>query len=67
MINRYSILSGEKYFSLNGLENYLVFRVFINYFLSKDNKFYSWTSKRISEESITHPSKTEEIFYPEII
>ena len=55
MINKYSILNGVKYFSLNGLQNYLVFI------------FYYWNSKRMSEESIIPPSTTDASLYPEVI
>ena len=30
MINKYSILNGAKYFSLNELQNYLVFQIFMS-------------------------------------
>ena len=32
LVNNYSILNDAKYFALNGLKDYLVFRLFINYF-----------------------------------
>ena len=53
LINRYSIPNGPKSFSSIGLQNYLVFQLFINHFTIKDAKIYSWKSKGISEESIT--------------
>ena len=38
MINNYSIFNGEKYFFSNGLQNYLVFQLFISHFLTKNVK-----------------------------
>ena len=67
MINTYSILNRAKYFSLNGLHNYLVFQLFINYFLTENSKIDWWTSKGISRESITPPSTKDKSFYPEVI
>ena len=56
LINKYSILNGGKYFSSDGLQNYLVFistrRI---YRISKDgsnNKTELWGSTGMSQESI---------------
>ena len=38
IINKYSILNGTKWFSLNGLQNYLVFQLFIKHFSNKNGK-----------------------------
>ena len=54
MINKYGIINGAKYFSLDGLQNYLVFQLFINYFSTENHNdnIELWTSKGISRESI---------------
>ena len=67
MIHKYSILNGAKYFSLNGLQGYLVFQLFISHFTTKNDEIYLWKSKGISEESITPPSTTEKSFYQEVM
>ena len=45
MINKRGILNGAKYFFSKGLQNYLVFQLFISHFLTKNGKINSWTSK----------------------
>ena len=67
MINKYSILNGAKYFSLNELQNYLVFQIFISHISTKNDKIYLGKSKGMSEESITPPCTTSKSFYPELI
>ena len=67
MMNKYGILNGAKYFSSNGLQNYLVFQLFISHFLTKNGKTYSRKSKERSEESIRPQCTTEQSFYSEII
>ena len=67
MINKYKVLNRAKCFSLNGLQNYLVFQLFISHFLTKNGTIYSLKSKEMSKESITPPCTTGEGFYPEII
>ena len=62
MINRYSIFNGAKYFSLNGLQNDLVFQLFISHFSTKNVKFYLWEPKWMSKESITPLSTTDKSF-----
>ena len=56
-----------KGFSLDELQNYLVFQLYPSYFTVKDTKIGSWDSKGMSREGITPPSKTDKSFYPELI
>ena len=37
-------INDEKYFSLDGTQNYLVFQPFYSYFTSQNGKIYSWQS-----------------------
>ena len=67
MIYKSGILNGAKYFPLDELQNYLVFQLFISDFKTKNDKTGSWTSKEMSEESITPPSTTDECLYPEVL
>ena len=67
MIYKSSIVNGAKYFPLDELQNYLVFQLFISDFKTKNDKTGSWTSKGMSEESITPPSTTDECLYPEVL
>ena len=57
MINNYSILNQRKYFSLNGLQNYLVIAPNIHHieYISSNNGVEMWNSTGISQESITNP------------
>ena len=59
LTNEYSILNGGKYFSLDELQNYLVFISIIRiYSISKDDndsKIEFWKSTGMSEESIKNP------------
>ena len=48
MIQKNSILKRTIFF-LNGLQNFLVFQLFISHFLSKNGKTFSWKSKGMSE------------------
>ena len=54
LINKYSIINGAKYFSIDGLQNYLVFITFSKYAFisetSKNNSISSWQSIGLSEE-----------------
>ena len=59
MINKYSILNGRKYFSLDGSRDYLVFQPLSCYFTSKNDKIHLWRSNGISKESIKTPSTTD--------
>ena len=62
MINKSGILNGAKYFPLDELQNYLVFQLFISDFKTKNHKIGSWISKEMSEESITPPSTTDNVY-----
>ena len=57
MINNYSILNQRKYFSLNWLQNYLVFapNIHLIEYISSNNGVEMWNSTGISQESITNP------------
>ena len=66
-INKCSILSNSKYFSLDGSQNYLVFQQLSSYFTSKNVEIGSWQSKGMSEESIKPLSTKDISFDPEII
>ena len=37
-------INDEKYFSLDGTQNYLVFQPLYSYFISQNGKIYSWKS-----------------------
>ena len=53
LIDKYSILNGAKYFSVDGLHNYLVFLTFRKYVFifetNKNNDISSWKSTGLSE------------------
>ena len=66
MINKFSIHSGAKYFSISILQNYLVFIP-----TKKDIKYFSdtiwielWKSNGMSEESIENITKSDGNFAP---
>ena len=67
MINKYSIFNGAKYFSLDGLQSYLVFQSSCGYFLAKNGRIDSWKPNGMSRESITTLSTTDKSFYAEVI
>ena len=67
MINKYSILNGGKYPSLDGLQHYLALQLFIDHFSNENDKIDLWKSKGMSRESITLPSTTDKSYYPEVI
>ena len=67
MIIKYSILNGVKYFSLDGSQNYLVFKPLSSYLSSKTGKIHSWWSKGMSKESIKTTSTTDNGVDPETI
>ena len=50
MINKYSIPNGAKYFSSDGLQNYLLFQPFINYFITKVVKLIHGSQKECQEK-----------------
>ena len=68
MINKYSILTGAKYFSSGGLQNYLV-AVSIRHveFLTNDCKVRSWQVKGMPEESIKNSHTSDISFAPDLI
>ena len=61
MIDKFSILSGAKYFSLGIFQNYLVFIPAIKYikYFRGTVQIYSWKSDRISEESVKNITKSD--------
>ena len=67
MINKYSILNGAKYFSPDGLQNYLVFQLIFTCCSTENDKIESWTSKGMSRERITPLPTTGKNFYPDVI
>ena len=70
MINKYSILNRAKYFSIDRLQNYLVFITFTKYAFifetSKTDNISSWKSTGLSEENIINPYKSDTNFSPEL-
>ena len=70
MINKYSILNGAKYFSSNGLQNYLVFlpnNLHTKYISNNDNEIESFTSIGMSQKSIKNSHTSDTTFSPELI
>ena len=66
MINKFTILSGAKYFSLEIFQNYLVFiptKKYIKYF-NGTTRIESWKSNGMSEESIENITKAESNLAP---
>ena len=64
LINKFSILNGEKYFSLGMFQNYLVFipaKKYIKYF-SGTTWIESWKSNGMSEENIENITKSDSNF-----
>ena len=68
MINKYSILNGPKYFSLNVLQNYLVFISTNKYieFYNMTQQMYSWKSQGMSDESIKNTGSDQTILDPSL-
>ena len=69
MINKFSILSGAKYFSSWIFHNYLVFipdKKYIKYF-NGTNQIYLWKSNGMSEESIENITKSNSLFAPTFV
>ena len=63
LIDKYSIINGEKYFFLSGSQCYLVFQPIFSYFtVGQNDKIGSLKSKGMSEESIALPSTTNNSF-----
>ena len=64
-MSNYSIISGGKYFSLNGLENYFAFQLVIKYFKPLANNIVkAWKSKCLSDESIKLPVTSDNSLNP---
>ena len=66
MINKFTILNGEKYFSLGIFQNYLVFipgKKYIKWF-GGTILINSWKYNRISEENIKNITKSGSNFAP---
>ena len=69
LINKFSILNGAKYFSLEIFQNYLVFipaRKCIKYF-SGTNWIQSWKSNGMSEKNIEKITKSDSNFAPTFV
>ena len=69
LINKFSILKGEKYLSSGIFQNYLVFvpaKEYIKYF-SGTTRIDLWKSNGISEENIEHITKSESNFAPTFV
>ena len=69
MINKFSILNGAKYFSLELFQNYLVFipdNKYIKYF-NGTNQIYLWKSNGMSEEGIKDITKSNSLFAPTFV
>ena len=54
MINKYRILNVVKYFSLDRLQNYIIFQLNSSYFTVDDSKRDTYDLKIMSRESITN-------------
>ena len=70
LINKYSIPNGAKYFSSNGLQNYLVFVSTsdnLEYISNNSNKIESKNSIGTSSESIKNWHTLHAAFFPELI
>ena len=61
LINKYSILNGAKYFSLNGLQNYLVFISTrrIEFISNNTSNIESWGSTGMLRERIKNPHTSD--------
>ena len=70
LINKYSILNGAKYFSMDRLQNYLVFLTFRKYvFIFETNKimiFLHGNLQDCQKEKIINPYDSDTIFSPEL-
>ena len=70
MINKYSIINEAKYFSSNGLQNYLVFQPnngFFKYIDNNSSEIESMESKGMSKKSIKDSHTSDITFSPELI
>ena len=69
MINKYSIINGPKYFSIDGLQNCLVSTTFRKYaftFETSKNNISPWKSIGLSEEKTINPYESDAIFSPKL-
>ena len=69
LIKKFSIINGEKYFSLGIFQNYLVFipiKKYIKYF-TDTIQIASWKSNEMSEENIENITKSDSNFPPTFI
>ena len=69
MIDNFSILKGEKYFSSRIFQNYLVFILAIKCikYFHGTTQIYSWKSNGMSEESIENITKSDRNFAPTFV
>ena len=69
MIDNFSILKGEKYFSSRIFQNYLVFILAIKCikYFHGTTQIYSWKSNGMSEESIENITKSDSNFAPNFV
>ena len=69
MIDNFSILKGEKYFSSRIFQNYLVFILVIKCikYFHGTTQIYSWKSNGMSEESIENITKSDSNFAPNFV
>ena len=69
LINKFSILNGEKYFSSGIFQNYFIFiptKKYIKYF-SGTIRIESWKSNGISEKNIRKRTKSDKNFAPTFV
>ena len=58
---------GKSHFEEDGTQNYLVFQPIYRYFKTSNSDYdLSWTSKGLSNESITHPSAPNNFLTPSL-
>ena len=69
MIDNFSILKGEKYFSSRIFQNYLVFILAIKCikYFHGTTQIYSWKSNGMSEESVENITKSDSNFAPNFV
>ena len=68
LIKKFSIINGEKYFSLGIFQNYLVSiptKKYIKYFTGT-TRIESWKSNQLSEENIENITKSDRCFVPNL-
>ena len=69
MIDNFSILKGEKYFSSRIFQNYLVFILAIKCikYFHGTTQIYTWKSNGMSEESVENITKSDSNFAPTFV